>query len=266
GFQHSVLMMNRRARCPHTVGHLTGYHSCMSEDCSDLRVGTIIDISLVDVPGIPVTVIFTGGCNFDCPYCQNASLIPNDSGEEMTPSEIVAQVKDFLSDGFCITGGEPTIHRDLPSLLKVLREEVGGHINLNTQGSVPSILKQSLPYLDSIWLDLKTSPTRYREISRTSANPWPRIQESINMILASDVALWPRTTYVGDLMQPSDIAELLVFLQSTDYQGEYLIQNFVSSTGVREEEKTSLREPDMHELHEVLSHVPDTIDLRLDWR
>ncbi len=231
-----------------------------------MRIGTIIDISLVDVPRIPVTVIFTGGCNFDCPYCQNASLIPSDSGEEMTPAEIILQVKDFLSDGFCITGGEPTIHRDLPDLLKVLRDEVGGHINLNTQGSIPSVLEQSLPYLDSIWLDLKTSPTQYQKVSRTKVNPWPRIHESIKLILASDVALWPRTTYVGDLIQPGDIAEILAFLQSTGYQGEYLIQNFVASTGVREEEKTLLREPDSNELDEVLYHVPDAIGVRLEWR
>lgn len=231
-----------------------------------MRVATIIDISLVDVPGIPVTVIFTGGCNFDCPYCQNASLIPNASGDVMTPSEVVSKVKDFLSDGFCITGGEPTIHKDLPELLKALRDQVGGHINLNTQGSIPSGLERSLPYLDSVWLDLKAAPERCREICRTKDNPWPRIQESIKMIQASDVALWPRTTYVGDLMQPVDISGILAFLKSIDYQGEYLIQNFMASAGVREEEISSLRTPDVHELDEVLSLVPDTIDVRLEWR
>ena len=123
-----------------------------------MRLASIIDISLVDVPGIPVTVIFTGGCNFDCPYCQNATLIANDSGEETTPQQLVAQVRDFLSDGFCITGGEPTIHPDLPDHLKALRFEIGGHLNLNTQGSVPSVLEKSLPFLDSVWLLFVTLP------------------------------------------------------------------------------------------------------------
>jgi len=231
-----------------------------------MRVATIIDISLVDVPGIPVTVIFTGGCNFDCPYCQNASLIPNTSGDVMTPSEVVSKVKDFLSDGFCVTGGEPTIHKDLPELLKALQEQVGGHINLNTQGSIPSVLEHSLPYLDSIWLDLKASPELYHEISRTKDNPWLRIQESIKMIQNSDVALWPRTTYVGDLMKPVDISKTLAFLKSIDYQGEYLIQNYVASVGVREEETSLLREPDIGELDEVLSSAPNTIEVRLEWR
>ncbi|MHA2374127.1 MAG: radical SAM protein, partial [Candidatus Thorarchaeota archaeon] len=75
-----------------------------------MRVASIIDISLVDVPGIPVTVIFTGGCNFDCPYCQNAELISLSSGEDLSPSEIVARARGHLTDGYCISGGEPTIH------------------------------------------------------------------------------------------------------------------------------------------------------------
>ncbi|TFF91459.1 radical SAM protein, partial [Candidatus Thorarchaeota archaeon] len=94
-----------------------------------MRLATIIDISLVDVPGIPVTVIFTAGCNFDCPYCQNAEIIPLDSGTEMTVEEIVKEAQGHLTDGYCITGGEPTIYKGLPEMLRALREEEK-HINL----------------------------------------------------------------------------------------------------------------------------------------
>ena len=84
-----------------------------------MRIASVIDVSLVDVPKIPVTVIFTAGCNMDCPYCQNAEIIPLTSGTTMAISDIVDRVRGNFSDGYCITGGEPTIHKDLPDLLRV---------------------------------------------------------------------------------------------------------------------------------------------------
>ena len=89
----------------------------------NMRIASIIDISLVDVPGIPVTVLFTAGCNMDCSFCQNAEIIPLESGSEMVISDIVERVRGNLSDGYCVTGGEPTIHKDLPLLLKALKED-----------------------------------------------------------------------------------------------------------------------------------------------
>ncbi|MHA1906990.1 MAG: anaerobic ribonucleoside-triphosphate reductase activating protein [Candidatus Thorarchaeota archaeon] len=231
-----------------------------------MRLASIIDVSLVDVPGVPVTVLFTGGCNFDCPYCQNASLIPISSGDEESIPEIISQVEGFLSDGFCITGGEPTLHKDLPNLLKALRTEIGGHINLNTQGSNPSVLSKSLPYLDSIWFDLKSSPNRYREVCRTKDNPWPRIRESIDLILDSSVAFWPRTTYVGGLLDKNDIHEIITFLASIDFKGEYVIQNYIASSGVRESEAVQFNSPPVDHIESILDEVPSDIQIRLEWR
>ncbi len=231
-----------------------------------MRISSIIDISLVDVPGVPVTVIFTGGCNFDCPYCQNSALIPLDSGETMSPSEVARRVSGFLSEGFCITGGEPTIHRDLPDLLRALRELSPKHVNLNTQGSVPGVLRASLPYLDSVWFDLKAPPARYREISRTKSDPWPRVLRSFRMLRDSDVQLWPRTTYVGGLMTREDLLGILDVLVSEGYEGPYHIQNYVHSDGVREDEARRLTRPAREDVEYVARTAPPEIRVHIDWR
>ncbi|MHA2424836.1 MAG: anaerobic ribonucleoside-triphosphate reductase activating protein [Candidatus Thorarchaeota archaeon] len=238
----------------------------MNEVSYTMRLASVIDVSLVDVPGIPVTVIFTGGCNFDCPYCQNASLIPSTSGEDTPIEEIVDMVRGYLSDGFCITGGEPTIHKDLPDLLKALKEGIGGHINLNSQGSNPDVLRKSLPYLDSIWFDMKAAPTRYSVTCRTLEDPWPRIRESIDCILESDVAFWPRTTYVEGLLDLNDIREILTFLISIQFKGEYVIQNYVASTGVRESETTHISSPSIEHIQPILDESPSDIEIKLEWR
>lgn len=231
-----------------------------------MRIASVIDISLVDVPKIPVTVIFTGGCNFDCGYCQNAELIPLESGSEMAISEIVEKVRGNLSDGYCITGGEPTIHKDLPQLLKALKEDGHNHINLNTQGSVPDVLEKCLPYLNSVWFDMKTIPERYPEIARVKTDPWVRILRSIRMLIDSQVTFWPRTTYVGRLMKASEIQKIANLLYELEFQGEYLIQNYKESAGTRASEVATFEDPDKNELKPLLDSMPKGITLKLEWR
>ena len=231
-----------------------------------MRIGSIIDVSLVDVPGIPVTVIFTAGCNMDCPYCQNAELIPLDSGVEMSVQEIVQKAQGNLTEGFCITGGEPTIHSELPNLLESLRQEKPSHINLNTQGSVPILLEHCIPFLDSVWFDMKASPKRYQEITRSRSKLWPKIQQSIEMLIESDVLFWPRTTYAGGLMSPNDIKDILQILAQFGYKGEYVVQNYVESIGVRIEETSHLINPNRDEINALRENTPPGISLRLEWR
>ncbi len=231
-----------------------------------MRIATVIDISLVDVPKIPVTVIFTGGCNMDCGYCQNAEIIPLDSGTEMAIPDIVESVRGNLSDGYCITGGEPTIHKDLPLLLKALRDDGAGHINLNTQGSVPDVLEKCLPYLDSVWFDMKTIPERYAEITRVKSDPWARVLRSIKLLIESDVGFWPRTTYVGQLMNADEIQRIANLLHEFGFQGEYLIQNYKKSTGTRESLVADFEEPNQSELDPLLDSMPSGITLKLEWR
>jgi pyruvate formate lyase activating enzyme len=231
-----------------------------------MRVASIIDISLVDVPGIPVTVLFTAGCNMDCPYCQNAEIIPKTSGEEMTISEIVEKLRGNLTDGYCITGGEPTIQKDLPELLKQLHLEADKHVNLNTQGSVPDIIKKSIPYLNSVWFDVKTIPEHYCKVTRMKSDPWPRVKKSIQLLLDSEISFWPRTTYVGGLSKPYDIIRISELLAEMGYEGEYLVQNFLKSSGTRKEDVEDLYEPSEDELQSINNQIPEGISIRLEWR
>ena len=67
--------------------------------------------------GTPMTFIRLYGCQLSCPWCDT----PQDGYEEMTPFEIIQQVRD---DWACLTGGEPTIHEELPILVNILREKL----------------------------------------------------------------------------------------------------------------------------------------------
>ena len=231
-----------------------------------MRIASVIDISLVDVPKIPVTVIFTAGCNMDCPYCQNAEIIPLKSGVMMSIPEIVERVQGNMSDGYCITGGEPTIHRDLPDLLKALRDTGTKHINLNTQGTVPNVLKKCLPYLDSVWFDIKTVPERYAEVTRSRSDPWPRVLRSTKLLLDTNIAFWPRTTYVGRWMHPEEIERIANILAGLGFEGTYLVQNYVRSSGTRKSETEEFEESSSDEIEQIREKLPPTISLKLEWR
>jgi len=226
----------------------------------------VIDVSLSDVPGIPVTVLFTGGCNFNCAYCHNSELIPQTSGTEMPVSRILQKIRGHMTDGYCVTGGEPTIHRDLPDLLSRLRKDGEKHINLNTQGSVPVTLERCLRYLDSVWFDLKAAPSRYPEITGAGPNTWSAVRKSISAVMASGAMLWPRTTYAAGLMVPDDIRIIAQELASLGFKGQYLVQNYVPSAGVRPDSVSRLRPPDRQDVESLRADMPSGITLKLDWR
>ncbi|NWF96766.1 MAG: anaerobic ribonucleoside-triphosphate reductase activating protein [Candidatus Thorarchaeota archaeon] len=228
-----------------------------------MRLGSIIDVSLSDVPGKPVTVIFTGGCNFRCPYCQNSELIPLDSGVAVPLDEIVRRSQGHLTDGYCITGGEPTVHKDLPDLLALLREERGKHINLNTQGSVPTVLRRCLTYLDSVWFDMKTRPDSYPRVTGCTYNPWPSVRTSIEAVLDSHVAFWPRTTYASGLLSPDDILEIAHVLSELGFKGQYTVQNYVPRPSCQESE--AMRRPQLDELKDLQNMDVNGVRIRLNW-
>ena len=81
--------------------------------------------TLLDYPGRVASTIFLGGCNFRCPFCHNSSLVLH---PELEPSISQEEILAFLKkrkgilEGVCITGGEPTLDRELPEFLKKIRE------------------------------------------------------------------------------------------------------------------------------------------------
>jgi pyruvate-formate lyase-activating enzyme len=66
-------------------------------------------------PGALVLSVAAAGCNFRCPYCQNAGLIPLESGKEMDTDDIVKRLQRNLDivDAAGFTGGEPCLQAEV---------------------------------------------------------------------------------------------------------------------------------------------------------
>jgi len=162
-------------------------------------VGGLQRITLTDYPDHLSAVIFTRGCNFRCPYCHNPELVePRVYAEPIPLEDVLTFLESRVGrlEGVVVTGGEPTVHQDLPDLLRKIRL-LGLSIKLDTNGSAPDMLQQLIAegLLDYVALDIKSSVDSY---SRATGLPvrTQDIRKSVELIASSGVRHELRMTFV----------------------------------------------------------------------
>lgn len=166
--------------------------------------------TLIDYPGKLACTIFTFGCNFRCPYCQNPELIIDDGRKPIS----IAWILNFLYerrgflDGVCITGGEPTIQSELPEFIKELKR-LGYSVKLDTNGSNPELINQMLQkeLVDFIAMDVKAPLKKYREITRVDIKE-ELIEKSIRIIMEKAPEYEFRLTVVPGLINEEDLHKI----------------------------------------------------------
>ncbi|HIE14662.1 TPA: anaerobic ribonucleoside-triphosphate reductase activating protein [Candidatus Bathyarchaeota archaeon] len=170
-----------------------------------MKFSGIEKTSLVDFPDRVSTVLFTPGCNLRCPYCYNWRIVLEPKGpylSEEAALRILKSRKRYI-DAVVITGGEPTIHNDLPKFLKRLKEE-GFFIKLDTNGLLPNMLLSCMPYLDYVALDVKTSPQKYPKLGAREID----VQNflcTVNLLKEGAVDYEFRCTVIPHLVEEEDI-------------------------------------------------------------
>jgi len=161
-------------------------------------IKAFLPISFVDWDGHVVSVIFIGGCNYNCPYCHNECLAQTpDRLETMGFEDTIDQLQRYEKwlAGVVITGGEPTHDIGLPVLLRKIRERVPAcRIKLDTNGSYPARLKLLVEQrlVDYIALDVKGDRSYYTEVLGVDAEP---VFESIKYVMNCGLSYEFRTTY-----------------------------------------------------------------------
>lgn len=159
-------------------------------------------MTLLDFPGAVACTVFLGGCDFRCPYCHNAELLDGSFPPLMDDAELLAflRKRQGLLDGVAVTGGEPLLQPELPTLLRAIRA-LGYRIKLDTNGSHPERLQAVLDegLADYVAMDVKNSPERYGlTIGREDFDVTP-IRESVRMLMAGGTDYEFRTTVVAEL-------------------------------------------------------------------
>lgn len=189
--------------------------------------------TLLDYPEHVACTVFCGHCNFRCPFCQNADLVLNPSSQPcISPEEFwnfLSKRKGML-EGVCITGGEPTLHNDLPDFIKRIKEQ-GLLVKLDTNGYRPDVLCKLMEenLIDYIAMDLKSSKEGYAFSAGMKNFDLNAIETSVNLLLKGNIPYEFRTTVVKELHSKEDFLSIADWIKGCR---AYFLQSYTESGSI----------------------------------
>jgi len=219
-------------------------------------IGGLQKFSLLDYPGKIAAIIFTQGCNFRCHFCYNPMLVwPEGKAGRLKNISSINPVKsallfngvnqkdhtlikedglfDFLKkrknklEGVVISGGEPTLHKDLPQFIKKIKN-LGYLVKLDTNGTKPEVLgklvKEKL--VDYIAMDIKAPKGKYEKVVCGRVD-FKKIEKSVRIIRESRLPYEFRTTIVPGLLEKEDIEKIGRIIKGAQ---NWFLQKFKSGT------------------------------------
>lgn len=182
--------------------------------------------SLLDYPDQICCIVFTPGCSFKCPFCYNKYLVNEPEKLDEIPEEYFfnfLKERKSLIDGVCISGGEPTLQKDLPTFIDKIKR-LGLLVKLDTNGTNPEMIRQLIlgKLVDYIAMDVKCSFEKYNKLAGAKVSV-EKIKESIKLIKESGVDHEFRTTVVKGYMDFNDLLEIAKELKGSK---KYYLQKF----------------------------------------
>ena len=174
--------------------------------------------------------VFTGGCNFRCPFCHNASLVTELNSDEAVDEEkffSFLKKRQGILDGVCVTGGEPLLNKDLPDFLCKIKD-LGYKVKLDTNGSFPDTLKALIKdkLVDFVAMDIKNSKAKYAQTAGIQNLDLSKIEESVDFLRSGAAESEVRTTLVRELHSEKDMEDISEWIEGAE---RYFIQAFVDS-------------------------------------
>ncbi|MDD4060803.1 MAG: anaerobic ribonucleoside-triphosphate reductase activating protein [Kiritimatiellae bacterium] len=172
-----------------------------------------LPLTLCDYPGKVAAMVFTQGCNFRCPWCHNAHLIPLKGttpplDPEVVVQEVAARRRRGIVEAIVVSGGEPTLHSDLSDFLGRCKA-AGLAVKLDTNGSRPEVLRTCFDrgLVDFVAMDVKAPWSQYATLAGINVDV-ESVQTSMRLIAASGLPHQFRTTRVNPLLSESDFTEI----------------------------------------------------------
>ncbi|KXB05092.1 hypothetical protein AKJ48_00020 [candidate division MSBL1 archaeon SCGC-AAA261O19] len=206
--------------------------------CNRMKLRGLLPLSLIEYPGKMVAVVWTGGCNFRCPFCYNRDLVLNPTSiDPVSEGEVLGLLKrrEKWLDGLAITGGEPTIHEDLPEFIKRVKD-LDFLVSIETNGSNLEMLKKLIEdeLVDYIALDVKAPLDwdRYKTVAgMDDKNKFEEVLKSVKLLKEGKVDYEFRTTFVPNLLDGEDIITIAEQLKGVK---RYALQQFTPRNTINE--------------------------------
>ncbi len=228
-----------------------------------MRIHGFNKTTLLDYPEHVAATVFTGGCNFRCPFCHNGNLVLEPERQGVIPKD---EVLDFLKkrrailEGVCITGGEPTLQRDLPEFIHEIKV-LGYLVKLDTNGYNPQVLWELLEegLLDYVAMDVKASKENYGAAAGVRNMDISRIEESIAILKSSGITYEFRTTMVKGIHSIEEFENIGKWLAGGR---AYFLQEFQDSGNVMEKGFSAFSRKEMRHAAALAGNYIDRVELR----
>ena len=216
-------------------------------------------LTLLDYPGHTACTVFTAHCPWRCPFCHNAPLVlPELVGQDTDEEQVLSflRKRQGVLDGVAITGGEPLLHKDLPSFLEKVRA-LGFMIKLDTNGTFPERLKD---VVDLVAMDIKNSPELYAKTVGLDTLDLGAIERSKDFLLSGTVDYEFRTTVVRGLHTRESIVGTAKWIAGAK---EYYLQQFKDSGHIIAIDGLSAYdEKEMHSLADAAAQYVPSVQVR----
>ncbi len=203
-------------------------------------IGGLEKLTLLDYPDHLAAIIFTQGCNFRCHFCYNPMLVLPQTGKDveiekekgfspLSTEDLFLFLRERYGrlEGVVITGGEPTIHPDLPEFIKQIKE-IGYLVKLDSNGTNPEMLEGLIKakLIDYIAMDIKAPLLKYERTVNVKLD-WENIKKSVKIIIESGLPYEFRTTVVPGLLEKEDFEEMGQMIKGAK---KWYLQIFKSDT------------------------------------
>lgn len=229
-----------------------------------LTIAGLQKMTLLDYPGHVACTVFLQGCNFRCPFCHNSDLLPVSGDPFMTAEEFLDFLKKRtgLLDAVCVSGGEPTMQKELPEFLQAIKT-MGYKVKLDTNGYRPEVLKGLVTggLVDYVAMDVKNCPDAYGETIGLAKPDMAKIEESLRYLISGAVSYELRTTLVAELHNEQTIQSMGQWLSALvpgKKCAKLFLQCFVGRDSVL---KSGLSSPTDEQLQNYVSILTPYVDV-----
>lgn len=261
-----------------------------------MNIAGYIKTSLVDYGDHITSTVFTKGCNLRCSFCHNKELVTALSDDFIPEDEYL----NFLSsrknvlEAVCITGGEPTLQKDLLSFIQKIKQ-IGLKVKLDTNGTNPYVLETLCQknLVDYVAIDIKNTLSTYLDTSGlTTSNPFAfsasevatfnpvfthsviglltdtslhahplgKLFYSMQMLYTYNIPHEYRTTILKEYHHFQELREIAHFLPMESY---WYLQNYTySKNQIIDFNFTSYGEQEIKKIHQELLRIHEFTFLR----
>lgn len=225
-----------------------------------MKIHGLEKMSLVDYDGKVAATVFTGNCNFRCGFCHNSALVlSSNTLAEIPETDIFDYLKKRkgLLDGLCITGGEPTLHKDLPLFIEKVKN-LGYFVKLDTNGTNPEMVKSlnESGLVDYFAMDVKNDLDSYAEIICIPNFDTKNVKKTIEYFLSGNAKYEFRTTLISEFHKIDNILKIGKLIKGAD---KYFLQKFKNSENCIQSHLSAVDDKTALEFKELLTeYIPNT--------